>query len=254
VDDAKELESKKWEQKYIEDQIKELKKTEKEIKGTQQWSLINDKTKSLDKKIKHLKDQRVQKWYVTDTVTGKKQIVKSKQEAQREQYLGGKVPTIMKEVYVNPITKIKETHIFEQLSTPFNIAEDLIDEVSIEKQRKLNKALGAPFNYNTDQVVLRSKDTQYARGASVDIKPPEFMGPRVPYKQTLDQTIAIVRQSVYKDLGIPLDSTTSLGRSVLGKSISDSMRTAFKKQSSTSGGIKTLEAYLKSDEATKTHR
>ena len=79
-----------------------------------------------------------------------------------------------------------------------------------------------------------------------------FIGPRVPYKQTLDQTIAIVRQSVYKDLGIPLDSTTSLGRSVLGKSISDSMRTAFKKQSSTSGGIKTLEAYLKSDEATKT--
>jgi len=158
----------------------------------------------------------------------------------------------MKEVYVNPITKIKETHTFEQLSTPFNIAEDLIDEVAIEKQRKLNKEIGAPFDYNTDQVVLRATDTHYARGAPYDPKPPEFTGPRVPYKQTLDQTIAIVRQSVYKDLGIPLDSTTSLGRSVLGESLSDSMKTAFKKQSSTSGGIKTLEAYLKSDEATKT--
>ena len=238
-----ELKQVKWDMVEKRNELKKVKLTEAGIKDSVTWKSVQSKSSELLKKIQTAKDERVYKYSVKNKLTGKTRIVKSKGEATRMIFKDGYMDVTTKEVgRKNPTTD--KMWDWSQLSQPFKLKLDIID--------------------NKGKVQFKA-GTRYARGAPTDNDPLVFTGSRTEAKDTLDKTVALLRKSIFDDIGLPLDSTTSLGRSKLGKSLSESMTKVFRQEQTkavtqnrkaveqnkkpTANVFKTLEDFLESSEA-----
>ena len=217
--------NKKW--RGVKEVIKSIGETDTDrslkvlLKGEQEIKTRPVKTmKKLGSWNEGTDGEKIYRYSVKDMKTGKSIIVKDKQKATRLVYQAGNMPDTIMFTGRAKGGKKNKRYEWEQLKTPFK-SDD-------------NKTVNP-------------------RGAPTDTEPTKFLGSRAEVKDTLDQTVAILRLSIYRDLGLSLDSTTSLGRSKLGKSLSESMTKIFRQEQTKSGSgtIKTLEEFLESDTASK---